>query len=321
MSELANRSKPVNPHFDHGRVVWDDRYSGQYQAVDYTQQFDDEWRLFLEKRVGFHKHTGVETNNTYIDDRIYELTGVRGYIARSRWGSLYPFFSMLQRYLGFDERRGIGGRLQLEPKFPIDFFRGKRCLDLGCGAGRWTRTLLTLGATVKSVDVSPHALESTRRFNEDVESMDVFDILETRADLHGAFDFTLCWGVIMCTHDPKLAFHNASVTVKPGGHLYAMVYAPTFHSSAWVLEKRAHYHQQLKTFDEKLRYAYQISDRPENAINLLDTLNTFYNWTISEETIHGWYRANGFDDIITLNTDETHKCAYHVLGRRNRTFK
>ncbi len=310
-----NKQNP-NPHFDHDRVVWSDEYSGQYHPVRYSEQFDDQWRLFLEHKVGFHEHTGVETSDPYIDDRIFELTGVSDYLTRERYGALYPIVRRFRLWREGEGKRDTGGRLHLEPKFPIDYFRGKHCLDLGCGAGRWTRTLLTLGATVKSADVSPHALQSTRRFNTDVEELNLFDILDRRRDLHEGFDFTLCWGVAMCTHDPGLAFANVARTVKPGGKLYVMVYAPTYHNSPFVLQSRKHYHTELTSPEERLQYAYKIADCPENAINLLDMLNTFYNWTVTEETIHRWYLRNGFTDVITLNKNEAHKCAYHVLGQK-----
>jgi 2-polyprenyl-3-methyl-5-hydroxy-6-metoxy-1,4-benzoquinol methylase len=310
----SKRHKPLNPHFDQDRVEWRDEYSGLYEPVEYDKQFDEQWRLFLERKVGFYNHTGVETSDKYVDDRIYELTGRPDYLTDLRYGILSPIVKGLRRLRA--STRDIGGRLYLDPKFSVDHFRGKRCLDIGCGAGRWTRTLLTLGAEVKSVDVSPHALRSTRRFNRDVEELNLFNILEQRRDLHEAFDFTLCWGVVMCTHDPRLAFENVCHTVKPGGQLYVMVYAPTYHNSPFVLESRKHYHTQLRTGEERLRYAYEIADRPENAINLLDMLNTFFNWTVEENVIQNWYQSNGFTDIITLNKDETNKCAYHMLGTR-----
>ena len=59
-----------NPDFDDGLVVWSDKYSGRYQPVIYADQFDDQWRLFLERQRGFRDHTGVETSDTYVDDRI-----------------------------------------------------------------------------------------------------------------------------------------------------------------------------------------------------------------------------------------------------------
>lgn len=313
-----------NPHFDDGRVIWNDDYSGIYQPVNYDEQFDLEWRLFLEKKTGFFNHTGVETSDPWIEDRIYELTGFDGFFSRqsvsntqyrslkiSRW--LNRFALALQ---GRKDPRDIGGRLKLKPKFPLDFFKGKRCLDVGCGAGRWTKTLITLGGKVKSVDVSKHGLQSTRQFNDDVEYLNLFDILEHRPDLHRAFDFTICWGVIMCTHNPKLGFENIAKTVKKGGKLYTMIYAPTYHNSPKVLSHREYYYRNTTTMDEKLEYAYKICDIPENAINWLDMLNTFYNWTVPESVIHNWYKCNGFKNIITLNAAERNNCAYHITGEK-----
>jgi len=312
----ANMQKPLNPHFDHNRVEWKDEYSGLYQPVEYDKQFDEQWKLFLERRVGFHRHTGVETSDPYIDDRIFELTGCPDYLLRRQYRALSP---IVKYFRGLTQsRRGIGGKLYLNSKFAIEHFKGKRCLDIGCGAGRWTRTLMALGAQVKSVDVSPNALKSTGRFNRDVEALNLFEILEERRDLHEAFDFTLCWGVVMCTNDPKLAFANVCRTVKPGGQLYVMVYAPTYHNSPFVLESRKHYHTKLQTAEERLQYAYEIADRPENAINLLDMLNTFFNWTVEESVIRNWYLSNGFTNVISLNKDESNKCAYHMLGTRTR---
>jgi len=290
----------INPHFDHQRVVWKDEYSGLYEPVDYSEQFDHEWRLFLENKKGFYQHTGVETDDIWINDRVFDLTGVENYLG-----------------LGHQAKdRNIGGRQNLDLRFSLNYFQGKRCLDVACGAGRWTKTLLALGAHVKSVDVSKHGLESVRRFNDDVEHLDVFDIPQ-RSDLIKAFDFTLGWGIVMHTHDPRVAFKNIAATVKSGGGLYIMVYAPTLHNSPEILEHRRRYHT-LKTFDEKLDYAYSIADKPENAINYLDMLNTFYNWVVPEEIIHHWYLENGFMDVITLNASEKRPGSYHIFGRKRK---
>lgn len=293
----------INPHFDHKRVIWKDEYSGCYTPVDYRTQFDHEWRLFLEQQVGFHHHTGVETDDVWINDRIFDITGVNNYLSTST-GVGEP-----------STDREIGGRQRLDLRFSIDHFRGKRCLDAACGAGRWTKTLMALGANVKSIDISEHGLKSVRRFNEDAERLDLFD-LPTHPDLHSRFDFTICWGVVMCTHDPRLAFENVARTVRSGGELYVMVYAPTFHNSRQILAWREHYHRNLACFEDRLSYAYSIADRPENAINYLDMLNTFYNWVVEEETIHNWFRINGFVDVVTLNASDRNSCAYHVFGRK-----
>ena len=287
----------INPHFDHHRVIWKDDYSGQYLPIDYSDQFDRQWKLFLEQRRGFTHHTGVETDDTWIDDRIYDLTGHHGVLVGD----------------AADGSRNMGGRKQLDLRFSLDYFQGKRCIDIACGAGRWTRTLMALGAQVKSVDVSEHGLESVKRFNPDVERLNLFDIAN-RADLHEQFDFALAWGVVMSTHDPTLAFANVARVVRPGGALYVMIYAPTYHSSPNVLQQREHYHRQLRTIDERMRYVDAICDDPGNALNYHDMLNPFYNWVIEEETIHTWFRRHGFTNVVTLNTSEEVPVAYHVMG-------
>ena len=289
----------INPHFDHGRVIWKDDYSGQYPPIDYSTQFDAQWRLFLEKQPGFRAHTGVETDDAWIDDRIYDLTGQRGVLVSDDRSA----------------QRDVGGRQNLDLRFGADYFKGKRCLDIACGAGRWTRALQALGGRVKSIDVSEHALASVRRFNDDVDNVSLFDIAG-RSDLHEQFDFTLLWGVAMSTHDPAVAFENAARTVRPGGGLYVMVYAPTYHNSPDVLRHRRAYHTQLTSADEKLQYVYAIAEDAANAINYMDMLNPFYNWVIEEETVHHWFRRQGFGGVVTLNASEPEPVAYHVYGTK-----
>lgn len=306
-------NQPRNPDFDDDLVIGSDDYTGRYSPVVYGQQFDDQWRLFLEQKRGFRDHTGVETSDPYIDDRIFELTGVRGVLERRRLGALYPLIRQWRRYFGMEKRRNVGGRLYLKPSFPLEYFEGKRCLDIGCGAGRWTKTLGALGARVKSVDVSEHALRSTRRFNPDTDRLDIFDI-PSRPELHQAFDFTLCWGVVMCTHDPLRAFENVASTVAPGGSLYVMVYAPTYHSSEAVRNMRRQFHRECRTIEEKMDFVFKVAEDADNAINYMDMLNTFYNWTIPEDVVHEWFRKAGFTDVVTLNKEEPHNAAWHVLG-------
>ena len=287
----------INPHFDHQRVIWSDDYSGQYGPIAYDAEFDGQWRLFLEGRQGFTAHTGVETSDAWIDDRIFDLTGHRGVLVPGQDAA----------------GRDMGGRQRLDLRFGRDFFAGKRCIDIACGAGRWTRALQALDGDVTSIDVSEHGLASVRRFNRNVARVDLFDLVH-RSDFHDRFDFALAWGVLMSTHDPALAFANVARTVRPGGSLYVMVYAPTYHNSPAVLQHRAHYHRTLRSTDERLRYAYDIADAPGNVINYLDMLNPFYNWVIPEPTIHGWFARHGFTSVVTLNASEPEPVAYHVCG-------
>lgn len=313
---MSNRTLR-NPHFDDNRILWSDAYSGQYAPVAYEEQFDGQWRMFLERERGFHSHTGVETDDEYIDDRIAELTGVRDFLLKRDYGERAEEVALATGRRERAERRGVGGRLYLEPKFPIDYFKGKACIDVGCGAGRWTKTLKSLGAKVKSIDVGEAGLESTRRYNYDVERVGLFDIGEARLDLVGAFDFALAWGVLHHTHDPKMAFDKVASTVKPGGSLYIMVYAPTYHIGDFVTTARRTYHREKTTPEQRIAFLHDLAKGDEdNMINYLDMLNTFYNWVIDEPTIEGWCAANGLRPPVILNRAEPDACGHHVLIER-----
>ena len=87
-------------------------------------------------------------------------------------------------------------------------------------------------------------------------------------DMQQVFDFTLCWGVVMCTHDPKRAFANVASTVKPGGSLYTMVYAPTYHASEFVRGMRRKFHRDHRTAEEKIAFVFEIAQDPDNAISI-----------------------------------------------------
>lgn len=306
-----------NPHIDDGRVLWDDNYSGEYEPVVYSEQFDDQWRLFLEKKPGFYHHAGVETADAWIDERILELTGVTDFLLRKKWKLVAPIIKRYRQLKALTQEKLVtDGGVYLSPKFDSNYFQNKRCLDAGCGAGRWSKVLQSLGAEVTAIDVSTHGLRSTRNFLNDVRELSIFDIPVATPTLHNIFDFAICWGVIMCTHNPKLAFENVASTVKKGGSMYIMVYAPTYHNSEKVLSWRKEYRETCKSFDEKLAFAYAISENKANVIGYLDMLNTFYNWVIDEKTIINWFERNGFHDIVFLNKNEPHKCAHHVIAKK-----
>jgi SAM-dependent methyltransferase/predicted O-methyltransferase YrrM len=302
---------------DHDRVTWKDRYAGDYAPV---VKDDQRSPLLVQERERLLSHTAERTADDSIDDLIYDLTGVRNHILRRKSGLLADVKERLKGRGARRARRHIGGHLYLDPKFSIDHFRGKRCLDVGCGDGRWTRTLLELGASVKSIDLRDSSIASTSRFNSDAERLNLFDILDRRPDLHEAFDFTLCWGVMMNTHNPLLAFQNIARTVKAGGELYIMVHSPTFDAAEDVARARRHYHQELKTDEERIAFIHACAGSdPVAALAWLDTLEPHYNWDIDEATIQDWCKKSGFTPGHFLRTPEGHRLAHYVRAvRRDR---
>jgi SAM-dependent methyltransferase len=306
-----------NPHFDDGLVVWSDEYSGRYYlpSDDYSGQFDLQWRLCLED---YYQTLGVSVDDEHISDRIFEWTGQRS-------GDLSSYHPS-------------EGLRPLDHPLDINLIKDKECIDVGCGLGRWTKTMLTIGArSVTSVDMSQSALESVRRFNSNVVKADVMKLQKEHPEFTGKFDFANLWGVAMCTHDPLKAFLSAASTVKPGGALYLMVYAPEgMHGTKIVNLQRGRF-AQLQTLDQRLAYVEHVYQREwdnsyslkENLKNILrnvlgrpkgskvgalDMLEPFYNWVIPLDVIDGWMTKAGFKEVRLLNEFEKKKCAYHVLG-------
>jgi SAM-dependent methyltransferase len=101
---------------------------------------------------------------------------------------------------------------------------GKRILEAGCGAGRFTRIIAEAGAQLVSFDYSM-AVDANRETNGYFANIaflqcDIFDMPFRPA----AFDYVFCHGVLQHTPDPAAAFRSLARMVKPGGRISIDVY-------------------------------------------------------------------------------------------------
>lgn len=310
-----------NPHFDDGRIIWNDAYSGQYPPPTYEEQFELQWNIALKGNPDYFNNPGTSTEDAYIEDRVFEWTGQHPSGQR-----------------GFSDP-SMGSYVMDNPIDPA-LIEDRKCIDVGCGMGRWTRTMQMIGAReVLSVDISESALASTRQFNPNVLRANIMTLPEEHPELAGQFDFANLWGVAMCTHDPKAAFESAAAMVAPGGALYLMVYAPEgIHNRPLTIVQRRKFHK-FKTVQEKLSWVdkvharawdrdYPLRDNLRNLLRnvrglpkgnkmgVLDMLEPVYNWVVPIAVIEGWMSANGFSEVTVLNSRQANKAAHHVLGRK-----
>jgi len=112
-----------------------------------------------------------------------------------------------------------------EVRLPRDYFKGGTVLDVGCGTGRWTYALASLGAKVVAVDVSDAAVEITSEVIRGLGDVTVIQASVFHLPFQpGQFDFVVSWGVLHHTRCTESAFRRIAPLVRPGGRLHIMVY-------------------------------------------------------------------------------------------------
>jgi len=141
--------------------------------------------------------------------------------------------------------RVLGGELGI--------LEGKRVLEAGCGAGRFSEVILESGADLYAVDLS-EAVEANLANCGKYPNYHVCQAnLLQLPFLPGQFDVVICIGVIQHTPDPEQTISALCAQVKPGGMLVLDHYS---HEYSLTYSRRA-----LRALLVRLpsRLAYQIS--------------------------------------------------------------
>lgn len=110
-------------------------------------------------------------------------------------------------------------------KLPADYFKGKLVLDAGCGSGRWTYAMASLGATVVAVDLTDAGVEITHQATAQFDNVAALQASVVELPFRPeSFDLVVSWGVLHHTPDTRVAFERITPLVKKGGQLYVMIY-------------------------------------------------------------------------------------------------
>lgn len=210
---------------------------------------------------------------------------------------------------------------------PAEWFKGKRVIDVGCGMGRYSWALSSLGADVLSLDQSPHGLahatEACKAFPSH-RTLQV-DLLQPLPVAEPA-DLVWSFGVLHHTGDTYRAFKNVVPLVKPGGYLYLMIYGEPRPGVRYDFDEINEYElwrHRTANLDlrEKLRViregmsagAFQVTG-DEYVHGYFDAIAPPINDLHTFEELESWLLDAGFEDI--KRTVESRNL--HVIARRRR---
>jgi 2-polyprenyl-3-methyl-5-hydroxy-6-metoxy-1,4-benzoquinol methylase len=166
----------------------------------------------------------------------------------------------------------------LDRIMPLDALKGKRVLEIGCGMGFHTETMVRAGARVTAVDLTEHAIEMTRRRLQ-LRGLQAEDVRQADAEnlpfQDRSFDFVWSWGVIHhSARTGRIVRHIARV-LAPEGECRVMVYNRDG-ASAKVALLRGHY----------LRGAFLRRSKEESLYAMTDGFSARY------------YVKEQFDDLF-----------------------
>lgn len=206
-----------------------------------------------------------------------------------------------------------------------EWFCGKKVIDVGCGAGRYSWALCQLGAEVLSIDQSDHGLKRTQEACKSFPGhrfMKV-NLLET-LDIREKFDLVWSFGVLHHTGDTYGAFKRIIPLVKTNGFLFMMLYGEPRRGRCedykavneyelWRRKTRnMNFAERLEAITLAMRDRRFTAHGEEYVEGYFDALSPAINDLYSWEEIESWLLQEEFSDIRRTVDSRNH----HVIARK-----
>ncbi len=154
--------------------------------------------------------------------------GIPRFVERDNYAAAFGLQWRRFRRTQLDSHTGVPlsqRRLERCLGMTLDELRGKKVLEVGSGAGRFTELLVAHCDSVVSADLSD-AVDANLE-----NCMDISPYLLVQADLRkppfraNTFDVVICLGVIQHTPDPEQTIATLAAELRPGGRLVIDHYA------------------------------------------------------------------------------------------------
>lgn len=208
------------------------------------------------------------------------------------YGSFWPEFDDAL----YSQSVELFGRRFEANGFDTAWFKGKTCLDAGCGGGRYSAAMASFGARVTGCDLSFRGLKDARQRTVSENRPDFVQSSVLELPLATSkFDFVCCSGVLHHTVNADAGAKQLFRVLKPGGTLYLLMYAtggvrwPTILAMRPICERIGR---------DVLEAALNASGLPANKRrmyldDLLVPLIDFYSW----QRLQTLLDRTGFVDI------------------------
>lgn len=175
-----------------------------------------------------------------------------------------------------------------------NFFIGKRCLDVGCGGGRYSIAMSLMGANnVIGLDIG--SVEDAKKRAKDTGIKNAEFINGSALDLpfkDCEFDFVCCSGVLHHTPNIELGLREIFRVLKPGGSVFLLLYGSG--GIHWALNHVARSIAQVVGQDEIQRYLNLAKVPVNRQRTILDDLFVPILETYSYERISSLLSSAGF---------------------------
>jgi ubiquinone/menaquinone biosynthesis C-methylase UbiE len=181
--------------------------------------------------------------------------------------------------------------------FDLSWFRGKKCLDAGCGGGRYTIAMARLGASqVIGCDISEKGLEDCRRRARDIPtvSFERASVAELPFD-DASFDFVCCSGVLHHTEDPEKGLREIARVLRPGGRVFLLLYGARGLRWPTIMDVRPHARVLgYEAVDGAIKAANLPANKQRTFLDdLFVPMIAFYEWS----DVRALLERNGFESI------------------------
>lgn len=189
-----------------------------------------------------------------------------------------------------------------ELQVSVNWFKGKKVLDAGCGNGRWSYGLAKLGCDVTAVDINTSGLNLTKEVLTSLPGNHRV-ILSALEDLYldEKFDLVFSWGVLHHCHSFTKSLQNISNLVEDDGMLYLYLYGReslSYEQDVALFKKRIYYNSLP---DKTSRYKYlleQAHGDADKVHNYHDLLAPLVNRRLNYDVVSTMLQKQGFNDII-----------------------